>query len=183
MLGVRPDGVALYKAEVLEAVLFIGLEHHILLKGEIENETVLVPVLGNVAHIAAAAADRGLGDVLAAEGDRSGAHPVKAGETVDKLGLSVSVDTGYADDLARADGERNVVNGVALVQMARDAKTADFKNDLAGLCRGFVHLELNGAADHHVAELLLISIGGIHRADAAALSEDGDPVGNRHDLV
>ena len=74
-------------------------------------------VFGNVAHVLAAVADRGMRDILAAEGDRAGGRLIKACQTVDKLGLTIAVDTGDADDLARADGERNVVHGVALLHV------------------------------------------------------------------
>ena len=100
------------KARLVEA-----LEHHVLLECEVEHEAVLVAVLGDVAHVLAAVADGGMGDILAAEGDRAGGRLIQACQAVDKLRLAVAVDTGDADDLSRANGERNVVHGVALVHV------------------------------------------------------------------
>ena len=70
--------------------------------GEVQHQTVLVPVLGDVAHVLAAVADGGMGDVLAAQGDVAAAGFFQAGEAVDELGLAVAVDARDAHDLARA---------------------------------------------------------------------------------
>ena len=114
-----------FKARLVEA-----LEHHVLLECEVEHEAVLVAVFGNVAHVLAAVADGGVRDVLAAEGDRAGGRLIKARQAVDELGLSVAVDTGDADDLARADREGNIIHGVALLHVGVDAEVVDLQ-DLA----------------------------------------------------
>ncbi len=66
-VGIFAHGVAADEAAVLELRLLVTLEHHVLLEREVEHEAVLVPVLGDVAHILAAAGDGGMRDVLAAE--------------------------------------------------------------------------------------------------------------------
>ena len=142
-----------------------------------------MPVLGDVAHIFAAAADGGVRDRLAAEGDGAAGDLIKAGQAVDELSLAVAVDAGNADDLARTHGKRHVVHGVALVQVRQDAQVLHMQNLLAGAGRRLVDDELHGAADHHVRQLLLVRVAGVDGADALALAQDGDAVGHGHDLI
>ena len=44
-------------------------------------------------------------------------------------------------------------------------------------------LELNRTADHHVRQLLLVGLAGVNCADVLALAQDGDAVGDLHDLI
>ena len=142
-----------------------------------------MPVLGDVAHVPAAAADGGVRDRLAAECDRAARDLVQAGQAVDELRLAVAVDAGDADDLARADIERHMIDGVALVQVRQDAQVLHMQDLLAGVSRRLVDDELHGAADHHVRQLLLVRVAGVDRADALALAQDGHAVGHGHDLI
>ena len=167
-----------FKARLVEA-----LEHHVLLECEVEHEAVLVAVFGNVAHVLAAVADRGMRDILAAEGDRAGGRLVKACQAVDKLRLTIAVDTGDADDLARADGEGNVVHGVALLHVGVDAEVVDLQNLARRLGLVLRDLELHGAADHHVGKLLLGGLACVDGADVLALAQNAHAVGDLHDLV
>ena len=144
---------------------------------------MLVPVLGDVAHVPAAAADGGVRDRLAAERDRAARDLVQAGQAVDELRLAVAVDAGDADDLARADIERHMIDGVALVQVRQDAQILHMQNLLAGVSRRLVDDELHGAADHHVRQLLLVRVAGVDRADALTLAQDGHAVSHGHDLI
>src|SRR5699024_11518306 len=58
------------KAVVLELGLPVPLQHHVVLQGVVQDQAVLVPVLGDVAHaVFGALPDGGVGDVLAAEAD------------------------------------------------------------------------------------------------------------------
>ena len=167
-----------FKARLVEA-----LEHHVLLECEVEHEAVLVAVFGNVAHVLAAVADRGMRDILAAEGDRAGGRLIKACQAVDKLRLTIAVDTGDADDLSRADGEGNVVHGVALLHVGVDAEVVDLQDLSRRLGLVLRDLELHGAADHHVGKLLLGGLARVDRADVLALAQDAHAVGDLHDLV
>ena len=76
--------------------------------------------------------------VLAAERDRAARDLVQAGQAVDELRLAVAVDAGDADDLARADIERHMIDGVALVQVRQDAQVLHMQNLLAGVGRRLV---------------------------------------------
>ena len=140
-------------------------------------------VLGDVAHVLAAVADGGMRDVLAAEGDRAGGRLIKARQAVDKLCLTVAVDTGDADDLARADGEGNVVHGVALLHVGVDAEVVDLQDLARGLGLVLCDLELHRATDHHVGKLLLGGLARVDRADVLALAQNAHAVGDLHDLV
>ena len=140
-------------------------------------------VLGDMAHICAAGLDACLGNILAAEGDLSAAALFKTAETVDKLGLTVAVDTCNADDLACADIEGNIVYGVFLADSGGNAESLNGQDGFRGLGCGLVDLQLNGTADHHIAELLLVGVFGFNGAHILAFAQNGDTVGNGHNLV
>ena len=167
-----------FKARLVEA-----LEHHVLLERKVEHEAVLVAILGNVAHMLAAVADGGVGNILAAERDRAGGRLVKTCQAVDKLGLAVAVDTGDADDLACAHIEGNVVHGVALLHVGVDAEVVDLQDLARGLGLVLGDLKLHGAADHHVGKLLLGGLACVDGADVLTLAQNAHAVGDLHDLV
>lgn len=60
-LGILPLLIKADKPMVLELRLLKALEHHVLLQGEVQDQSVLVSVLRDVAEITAALADRGVG--------------------------------------------------------------------------------------------------------------------------
>ena len=183
MLGVFPDGGVLNEARLLELRLQIPLEHHVLLQGEVQNQAVLVPVLGNVAHVLAPAADGGMGDVLAAQLHGAAGDLIQARQALDELRLAVAVDTGDAHDLSGPDLQAHVVNGVPLVLVGGHAHVPHPQNGVLGLGRLLHHLQLHRAAHHHVGQLLLVGVAGVHRAHIPALAQNGDPIRHGHDLV
>ena len=70
-VGVVPDGFALQKARLADELRpKIPLEHHVVLQGVVQHQTVLVPVLGDVAHAQGGPlSDGGAGDVLSLQHD------------------------------------------------------------------------------------------------------------------
>ena len=176
-------GAAQESGLVREFRLKIALEHQIVLERIIEHQTVLVPVLGDVAHAHhAALPDGSVGNILAAQANLSAHHRLQTGQAVDQLRLAVAVDAGDADDLAAPDVERNAAHGVILVDLGGDDHVLDLKHGLARLHVLFLDLEVNLAANHHGRKLFERRVSRVDRADAAALSQDGAAVGDRHDL-
>ena len=103
---------------VLELRLPVTLQNHVVGQRVIQHQTVLVAVLRDVAHTGLAAlADGGIRDVPALESDGAGRGLFEARNTVDQLALAVAVDTGNADDLARADVEADAADGIVLVDL------------------------------------------------------------------
>ena len=182
-LGIAADAGAVYEARVLELLFIEALEHHVLLKREVQNEAVLVPVLGDVAHVLAAGLYGGVGDVLSAEPYLAGLRLFQAGYAVDQLRLAVAVDACDTDYLARVDLEADAAHRVLLVYAGTDAQVLDLKHGLPRPGLLLLYLKLDRAADHHVGELLLIRVRGVDGAYALALAQDGDPVGDFHYLV
>ena len=119
-LGVLQYGVLFNKAVVLELRLPVTLQNHVVGQRVIQHQTVLVAVLRDVAHTGfAALADGAFVMSLPSEGDGAGRGFFEARNTVDQLALAVAVDTGNADDLARADVEADAADGIVLVDLAR----------------------------------------------------------------
>ena len=165
LFGVGADVPAAQEARLVgELRLKVALEHHVVLERIVEHKAVLVTVLGDVAHAHhAALADGRMGDVLTAELDGAGNERLQAGQTVDELRLAVAVDAGKADDLAAADLERNVLDGIVLVELGGHGHALDLEDDLARLGGLFVHMEADIAADHHRRQLLHRGVGRFDR--------------------
>ena len=142
-----------------------------------------MPVLGDVAHaVFRALADRRVRHVLAAQVNRACRLLFKPRQRVDKLRLTVSFDAREADDLAPADLQADILDGVVLVELRRDRQPLHVQHNLAGLRVLFVDLEVDLPADHHGRKLLHRRLGGVDRADALALAKDCAAVCNRHNL-
>ena len=145
---------------------------------------MLVPVLGDMAHAEQGAlADGHMRDVLAAKQDFPVLDRLKPRQAVDQLRLTVAVDAGDADDLARAHLKRYVMHGVVLVLPGGDRQVLHVEQHVARRARLFLHVEIDAAPDHHGRELLGGSIFRLDRADALALAQNGAAVGHGHDLL
>ena len=124
-----------------------------------------------------------LGDVLAVQGDLAGHQGLQAGEAVDELGLAVAVDAGDAHDLAPADLQGHVLDGVVAVGLGGHGHVLHGEDHLAGLLGLLGHVEVHVAAHHHGGQLLGGGVLGLHGADVLALAQHGAAVGHGHDLV
>ena len=163
--------------------LKVPLEHHVVLQGVVQNQAVLVTVLGDVAHAGGVPlADGGLGDVLAAQGQGALLQGLQAGDAVDQFRLAVAVDACDTDDLAPADLEAHVLHGVVFVPLGGHGHAPHVQHYLAGLGRGLLHHEVHVPAHHHPAQLLLGAGGDVHGANVPALAQHGAAVGHGHDL-
>ena len=167
---------------MLELRLPETLQHQIVLQREVQDQAVLVPVFGNVAHICAPLVNGAMGNIMAAQGDLA-RRLVKPRQPVDQLRLAVAVDTGDAHDLACTHAEIHMIHGIALVGVGGHAHVLHPQDLLFGLGRRFLHLQLHRTTHHHVRQLLVVGVGGVHGADVAPLAQHGDSVGHLHDLV
>ena len=69
---------------------------------------------------------------------------------MDKFRLSVSVDAGDTDYLARTHIKGNIVHAVLLFVLAVHAHISDLENNILRLCRLLFHDKPYISADHHV---------------------------------
>ena len=184
LLRISAHLARLDKARAFKLRLPVALQHEILLQRVVQYQSVLMPVFRNMAHtVLGTIPDRGVCDILSQEFHSAFSDLLQSGQPLHQLCLAVAVDTGNADDLARADIERHMIDGVALVQVRQDAQILHMQDLLAGVGRRLVDDELHGAANHHVRQLLLVRVAGVDRADALALAQDGYAVGHGHDLI
>ena len=182
MLGIIAHGVPLNKSGVLELRLLEPLEDQVVLQGKIQNKAMLMPVLGDMAHILTPMVNGAVRNILPAQGNIS-RRLVQSRQAIDQLRLAVAVDTGNAHDFSGPDAEAHMVYGVALVGVRGHAHILHPKDLLLGLGGRFLHLQLHRAAHHHVRQLLLIGFAGVYRTNIPALAQHGDTVGHLHDFV
>ena len=169
---------------VLELRLPVALQDHIVSQRIVQHQTVLMAILGNMAHAGLGALTDGcIRDVPALQPDRAAGRLFESRDAVDQLALAVAVNTGDADDLARADIEADAAHGVILVYLAGHYEVFHLKNRLARLAGLFLNGELHIAADHHLGQLFLGGVLNIDRTDILALAQDAAAVGHSHDLV
>src|SRR5699024_6526608 len=113
LFGIFLDFTLADKAMVLELGLPVPLQDHIFPQGIIQDQTVLVAVLRNMAHAGLGTLpDGGVGDVLAAQADMTAGGLFQTGDAVDQLTLAVALDTGNAEDLPCMDLEGHALDGV-----------------------------------------------------------------------
>ena len=141
-------------------------------------------VLGDVGHAQQAAlADGGVGDVVAAEADLAGGQGLQTRQAVDELRLAVAVDAGETDDLAAADLEAHVLDGVVLMHLTGHGHVLHVQHHVAGGGCLFLHVEVDVPAHHHGGKLLHGGVLRLYGAHVPALAEHGAAVRHGHDLV
>ena len=93
LFGVLAGLVKADEAVVLELLFLKALQNHVLLQRKVQNQAVLVPVFGNMAHARLAVlADGGMGDVVAFQRDLAVRGLFQPGEGINQIGLAVAVD-------------------------------------------------------------------------------------------
>ena len=121
-------------------------------------------------------------DGLSVDEHLAAAHGPHAGDGLDQLALTVALDGGDAQNLARAHGQAHALHGGQhavgehLQVLHADALVAC----LAGLFQlGVEHL----AADHHAGQHAFVDLAGVLQAHQLAGAHHAHAVGDRHDLV
>ena len=168
---------------MLELLFLKALQHHVLLQREIQDQPVLVPVLWYVAHALAARRDAAVRNVPPAERDLAGLYLLQPRQPVHQLRLAVAVYARDADYLALAHLKAHALHGVLVVYPRPDVQVLDLQHRVLRLCLVLLYLQLDGTAHHHVRELLLVRVAGVHRADTLALAQYRDAVRDLHYLV
>ena len=164
---------------VRELRVVVASQDDVLPDRHVEDEPLLVAVLGDVA-------DAGVADVLhRPPGDRglvqqdlAGVGRPQADQRLRQLTLAVALDAGHAQDLAGADVE---ARGRAASPSPRRPSTCRTGAPISTF--GLLQAEQHRPADHHLGELRLRRLGGRRLPDDRAAPQDGDPVGDLHDLV
>ena len=149
---------------------------------EVADQAVFLPVLRDVADARAQPLPRcRVADVVAVDVHRPGRGRPQADQRLAELGLPVALHAGHAEDLARPDFERDVVNGW-LFLVTGDREAAHVKHDLAGPGRRLADPQLHGPAHHQRGELGVCR-GRRPLADDLAAPDDRDRVGDRLNLL
>ena len=184
-VGVVSDILSAQEAGLVGKLrLKIPLEYQVVLQRVVQHQAMLVPVLRNMAHTQKRTLpDGSLCNILSAELHGAAHHRLQAGNAVHQLRLAVAVDAGNADDLAGANLEGHVPNGVVLMHLGSHGQAPDIQNHIAGLGLLLLHHKLHIPAHHHAGELCLVRVGNVHRADVLALAQNGAAVRHGHDFV
>ena len=140
-------------------------------------------VLRNMAHVTAPTGNGCLRDILLTEGDLALGGLFQTGQTVDKLTLTISVNTGDTDDLSGPHVKADAVHGILLAALGGNGQILYTEHDLTGFGGLLAHFQLNGTAHHHVGQGLLVRILSLHSTDILTLTQNGHAVGYRHDLI
>ncbi len=162
----------------------ISLQNHILFERIVEDKSVFVSVLGDMAHARFTSVSyRGVGNIFAAKQYFARLDFFKPRYAVNEFGLTVPVYTGNADYFARTDVKRNAAHGVFFMNSAFNVQIFNFEYDLLRGGGRFVDRKLYVSADHHFGKLLFSCIFNVYRTYVLALSENSASVGDSHYLV
>ena len=161
-----------------ELGVVLAPEHRVLPQRHVEDEALLVPVLGDVAHPGVADVEhRAPRDRRPLELDRAGCRRAQPDQGLRQLALPVALDAGHTQDLPRVDLETHAV------QLPLAGEVLDPQDRLADLHRRLLEPEQHGPAHHHLGQLRLGGLGGSCLADHSSPAEHRDPVRDLHDLV
>ena len=107
---------------------------------------------------------------------------MQARDGLEQLLLAGAGDARDAEDLAAHGGKRHVVELLhALGVKTREVLHREARHRI--FIPGPVDVQGDRAADHHVGQGLRVRLRGVDRANVLALAENGDLVGQGHDLV
>ena len=182
---IASDGFFLKETEfICKLRLEISLEHHVVLQGIVQYKTMFVAVFRNVALTENGSLSYGsLCQIFPVQMDRSGFQIRQSGKSVDQFTLTVSVDSGNADDLTFSYLERYVAYCIFFMGFACDCHSLNIQNNFARLGRCFFYFKADVSSNHHGRKLLRCSILNINSVDIFSLAENGAAVCYFHDLI
>ena len=173
-----------YEPVFLKFRLEITLQNHILFQSIIQNESVFVPVLGNMTDTVSIAETNGrFGHVHSVKSNFPRGDGFQPGQSVNEFRLTVPVDTRNTYNFAGTNGKRHVVDGKFFVNFTPYRQTFNLQNLFFRLRRCLFHYKLYRSAHHHLRKVLLRRIFYIHGADVLSLTQYRTSVRNRHYLV
>ena len=145
-----PYCFGLDKSMLLEFWSPVSLKDHILFQAIIQHQAMLMPVFRDMAHARLGTIPNGsMGDILTAEGNGSACDILKASQSLDKLTLSITINTGDTDDLATAYIERNVLYRIIGMGLTRNRHMLNFQNSLTWCGRFLIYGKADIASYHH----------------------------------
>ena len=145
---------------------------------------MFVSVLGNMAHSRnISLSDRSVGNIFSEKQNFSLFDFFKSRKSVNKFGLSVSVNARDSDNLTSANTERNIFDRVFFMYTALSVKPLDFKNGIADGVFVFLNNKFNVSADHHARKFVLGRIFDIDSAHIFAFTQNSTAIRYFHYLV
>ena len=93
--------------------------------------------------------DRSVGDILSIQRDRSARRLRETGQSVDKLSLTISLNSRDTHDLTFSHIEGDALHSVIIMCAGRNSEIPDREDRVRGLRWLFVNTELYVTADHH----------------------------------
>ena len=143
----KVDAETLGKGRAVRAV-----NHKVFGDCEVPDESVLGSVFGDVPDTGVDyLAHAGVGNVHRAKVNRPCARGLKANESLGQFGLTVTLNAGNRQYLARVNLERNVVDDL-VVPIADHRESCDRKPGITAFRCSFGDRQVNRATDHHRRE-------------------------------
>ena len=177
------DGLHVEQRALIEALVRAAVRQDIFLDAGRARNAKEHAILRNEGHAEAANfALREAEDILALDRDGSGVRGIEAEEHVDQLLLAVSFHACDTENLALAHIKRHLIEHL-LVPFVDVFHIAHAKDRIGR--SGLVLLDVQNdiAPDHQPRDILLCDITRVVNAHGAAVSHDGQPIGDFHDLV
>ena len=186
--GAGPDRGVVHQRAGLVFRVAVMTEDGVFPGGEIHDQPLDLPVLGDVAD-ARAPPRRGVRpgqrQRRPVQADRAGDLGAGVGITAQdlhQLGLAVAADPGDAQDLARAHGQVDAAQPFHPGPV-HHPQAGDFQHRGAGPGRRLVHAQQHLAPHHQLGQLLGRGPGGAQRCHHFAPPHDRHVVGDLHDLA
>src|SRR5689334_14455177 len=152
------------------------MEGEILGEAEVEHQTELLPVLGDVPHTLVDQSSRPVTrHVTVGDEHTSPGRPPQPDDRLDELGLPIPVDAGEPDDLPRSNLERDAAHLLDLA-VVEHVETSYVEQGLTGLCPLLLHAQEHLTPDHRAGQSLLRRALTRHSLDDLAAPEHRDPV-------
>ena len=127
--------------------------------------------------------DRTVRNLFPAKVDRTSRAFFQACQAKNQLTLTIPIDACNTNDLPCTDLEANVLHRIFFMRLRRYTQPFYVQDHFSRLCRFFGNLQLDWATYHHVGQRLLIRVLCFYSANILSLSQHGDTIGDRHDLV
>jgi hypothetical protein len=177
--GLKTDGV---RMSARERRLPVAVEDEVVGHGEVGDQAVLHAVLGDVGDARLEHVAGSVGQGLSGQQHVAGVGLAEAGDRLDEFALSIALDAGDGQDLARPHDQVEVIDRVVATLVAHD-EVAHLQDRLARLGRGAIDDELHVPADHHRGQLLEVRLVRGGGAGDGAAAQDGDAVRDLEHLV
>ena len=184
LFGICPDIFPIQKACLGDKLRFkIAFQNDIVLQRIIQNQSVFMSVLRDMAHIFIPFTDTQVCNIPAAKTDLAAFHRLQSGQSVNKFCLSVSVDTCDTNDLSCTHLKRDIFDRIVLMYLAGHRHVFDIQNHIARLRFLFFNRKGDITTNHHAGKLFLGGVLDVDRSDILALAQNRTPVGNFHNFI